>query len=207
MKSAQAARPRLFHGWLIVAIAFGGQFVMAGTGGYTFGQFIQPLSQSFGWSVGLVSSINFTRAIASIFVTPLVGRLTDRWGSRLVMTLGTLLAGGAFMLAALAADPVVFYIVFAVVVSIGYIMLGGVPAQAVVTHWFRRRRGMALSMASTGISVGGIVMVPLTQYLLDNQGWRFTLGVVGAGILLMMLPPVLRYMRDYPEQLGLEPDG
>src|ERR1700737_1296503 len=103
MSAAQAAEPRAFHGWLIVAIEFCGQFITAGTGGYTFGQFIQPLSRSFGWSVGLVSSMNFTRALTSIFVTPLVGRLTDRLGSRPVMVAGTLIAGVAFLLAGLVA--------------------------------------------------------------------------------------------------------
>jgi sugar phosphate permease len=210
MSSAQTAaphRPRVFHGWLIVAIAFCSQFITAGTGGYTFGQFITPLSQSFRWSVGLVSSMSFTRAITSMFVAPLVGWLTDRMGSRTVMVAGTLIAGGAFVLASLVAEPIVFYIIFSVVVSIGYNMVGGVPVQAVVTRWFRRQRGMALSLASTGISVGGIVMVPLTQVLLDSAGWRFTLGAIGAGVLIVMLPPVLLYMRDYPEQMGLHPDG
>jgi sugar phosphate permease len=94
-----------------------------------------------------------------------------------------------------------------VVLAAAYAMLAGIPAQAAVTRWFRRRRGMALSLVTLGISIGGVVMVPLTQVMLDRYGWRFALGAIGVGILLVMLPPVFLFMRDYPEQVGQRPDG
>ena len=200
-------RPRIFYGWLIVLIAFCGSFIMAGTGGYIFGQFIQPLAQTFGWSVGFVSSITLVRSLTSIAVVPLVGRLTDRIGSRPVMLAGSLLGGLLFLGLALVAEPVLFYIGYSVVLAAAYAMLAGIPAQAAVTRWFRRRRGMALSLVTLGISSGGVVMVPLTQVMLDRYGWRFALGAIGVGILLVMLPPVFLFMRDYPEQVGQRPDG
>ncbi|MEP7198621.1 MAG: MFS transporter, partial [Chloroflexota bacterium] len=199
--------PRFFHGWYIVFIAFCGYFITAGTSGYTFGQFINPLSLAFGWTVGFVSSMTFTRALTSIVCTPLVGHITDRIGSRPVMLVGVVLGGGAFIAASLIADPILFYIVFTVVAALGYAMLGGIPSQAAITHWFRRRRGMALALATTGISVGGLVMVPLAQWSLDNMGWRFTLAAIGVGIFFVMLAPVFLFMRDTPEQMGLVPDG
>ena len=94
-----------------------------------------------------------------------------------------------------------------VLLAAAYAMLGGIPAQAAVTRWFRRRRGMALSLVTMGISSGGVVMVPLTQVMLDRYGWRFALGAIGVGILLVMLPPVFLFMRDYPEQVGQSPDA
>ncbi len=199
--------PRIFYGWLIVVIGFCGSFITAGTGGYVFGQFIQPLSNAFGWSVGFVSSITLVRSLTNIAVVPLVGRMTDRVGSRPVMLLGSLVGGLLFIGLAFVGNPIVFYIGYSVVLSIGYAMLGGIPSQAAVTRWFRRRRGIALSLVTLGISTGGVVMVPLTQIMLDNFGWRFALGAIGVGILLVMLPPVFLFMRDYPEAMGLAPDG
>ncbi|MBI5879324.1 MAG: MFS transporter [Chloroflexi bacterium] len=207
MAISQSRRTSIFYGWLIVAIAFCGSFITAGTGGYIFGQFIKPMSLAFGWTVGFVSSMNFTRSMTGIALSPIIGRLTDRFGSRPIMLTGSLVAGGAFIFAALTEQPALFYFLYAVILSVGYGMLGGVPAQAVVTRWFRRRRGMAIAMSTMGISAGGIVMVPTAQYLIDNVGWRFALGAIGIGILLVMLPPVFFFMRDYPEQMGLHPDG
>jgi len=189
-KPLARSTPRIFYGWLIVVIAFCGSFITAGTGGYVFGQFIQPLANAFGWSVGFVSSITLVRSLTSIAVVPLVGRMTDRIGSRPVMLLGSLVGGWLFIALAFVANPIVFYIGYSVVLSIGYAMLGGIPSQAAVTRWFRRRRGLALSLVTLGISTGGVVMVPLTQIMLDNYGWRFALGAIGVGILLVMLPPV-----------------
>ncbi len=208
-RSVPAARAssRIFYGWLIVAIAFCGSFITAGAGGYIFGQFIRPMSLAFGWSVGFISSMNFTRSMTGIAVSPVVGRLTDRFGSRPIMLIGSLVAGSAFVVAALTDQPALFYVLYAVVIALGFAMLGGVPAQAVVTRWFRRRRGMAIAMSTMGISAGGIVMVPTAQYLIDNVGWQFALGAIGVGILLLMLPPVFFFMRDFPEQMGLHPDG
>ena len=134
----------IFYGWLIVLIAFLGSFITAGTGGYIFGQFIGPLSQAFGWSVGFVSSVTFVRSMAGIIIVPLVGRITDRLGSRPVMFAGALVGGGAFLTLSVITDPVIFYIIFTVVVSIGYSMLGGIPSQAAVARWFKRRRGLSV---------------------------------------------------------------
>lgn len=206
-KSLTRTSPRFFYGWLIVLIAFCGMFITAGTGGYIFGQFIGPLSRAFGWSVGLVSSATLVRSLTSIAIVPMVGRITDRVGSRPVMLVGALIGGSAFVLLAFIGEPIIFYVIFTVVVSIGYAMLGGIPSQAAVARWFRRRRGLALSLVTLGISIGGVVMIPLAQYALDNMGWRFTLGAIGVGILLVMLPPVFLFMRDYPEEMGLQPDG
>lgn len=207
MASIAKTSPRAFHGWWIVVISFFGSFITAGTGGYIFGQFINPLAAAFAWSVATVSSMSFVRSITSIFVTPVVGRITDRIGSRPVMIAGALLCGGVFITVALIDQPIVFYVLFSMVVSVGYTLLGGVPAQTVVTHWFRRRRGMALALSSMGISVGGIIMVPLAQWLIDSYGWRTTLGVFGVGILLLMFPPVWLFMRDHPESMGQTVDG
>ncbi|MBI1800347.1 MAG: MFS transporter [Chloroflexi bacterium] len=171
-KPLERAAPRFFYGWLIVLIACLGMFITAGTGGYIFGQLIRPLSQAFGWSVGLVSSATLVRSLTSILVV----------GSRPVMLAGSLIGGCAFMWLSVVTDPLLFYAVFTVVVSVGYSMLGGIPSQAAVARWFKRRRGMALSLVTMGISFGGVVMVPLVQYLLDNFGWRFAFGAIGAGI-------------------------
>jgi len=85
--------PRFFYGWLIVLIAFFTTFVIAGTF-VTFGQFINPLARTFGWSVGLIGLASTVRQLTTMGSALVVGRLTDRAGPRRVMTAGALVAGG-----------------------------------------------------------------------------------------------------------------
>ncbi|MBI5879325.1 MAG: MFS transporter [Chloroflexi bacterium] len=209
LSSSPAARsaPRVFYGWLIVLIAYFSSFITAGAGLYVFGQFITPLSQTFGWSVGQVSLATTVRSLTSVAIAPFIGRLTDRLGSRPVMAAGVLVAGVSWSALYVVNDPTLFYIVFSVCIGLGFNLLSGIPSQAAVARWFRRRRGMALALTSVGVSTGGVVMVPLVQYLLGAVGWRMTFLLIGVGLVILMLPLVLLFMRDYPEQMGLHPDG
>jgi MFS family permease len=136
-----------------------------------------------------------------------VGRLTDRAGSRRVMTAGALVAGVTYLLLYFLADPLVFYLFFTVGIAVGFSMIGGTPAQAAVAHWFRRKRGLALAITSMGGSLGGVVMAPGVQYLLTNGDWRIVFAVIGGGILIVLLPLIALAMRDDPGQMGARPDG
>jgi sugar phosphate permease len=196
-----------FYGWLIVLIAALGGFIVAGIGYAAFGQFIRPLSQAFGWSVGVIALASTVRLLTSIVIAPWVGRLTDRIGPRVIMATGALITGAAYLSLYSLTNPLVFYLSFTVGVSVGFSLLGGIPAQAIVTRWFRRRRGLALSLLSIGNSMGGVVIVPLVQLLLGQGDWRGTFAIIGASILLVLLPLAALLLRNDPEMLGLQPDG
>lgn len=198
--------PRFFYGWLIVLIAFFSAFVIAGAF-VTFGQFIEPLSRTFGWSVGLLGLASTVRQLTTMAAALAVGRLTDRVGPRRVMSVGALVAGLTYLLLYIATDPLVFYLLFTVGIALGFSLIGGTPAQAAVARWFRTKRGLALAITSMGGSLGGVVMAPGIQALLGNGDWRIVFAVIGAGILLLLLPLIALAMRDDPAPLGLLPDG
>jgi len=198
--------PRFFYGWLIVLIAFLSAFVIAGTF-VTFGQFINPLARTFGWSVGLIGLASTVRQLTTMAAALIVGRLTDRAGPRRVMFVGALVAGVTYLLLYFVADPLVFYLLFTAGIAIGFSMIGGTPAQAAVARWFRSKRGLALAITSMGGSLGGVVMAPAAQYLLTNGDWRIVFAVIGGGILIVLLPLIALAMRDDPEQMGTRPDG
>src|SRR5690349_21822061 len=105
------SKHRVFYGWLIVFIAFFDMFVIAGAF-VTFGQFIGPLSQAFGWSVGVIGLASTVRQLTSMGAALLVGRLTDTAGPRKIMSAGALLAGCAYCLLTVARDPAIFFFLF-----------------------------------------------------------------------------------------------
>ena len=85
--------------------------------------------------------------------------------------------------------------------------LGGLPSNAAVARWFVRRRGRALGIATAGISMGGVIFVPLTQWLIARLGWRAAFAWLAVLILVVAVPPVALLMRRSPESMGLCPDG
>ncbi|MBI5879858.1 MAG: MFS transporter [Chloroflexi bacterium] len=204
---ATAPRSRLFYGWIVVLVSALGGFVVSGAGYAAFGQFIQPLSQAFGWPVGVIGLVSTVRLVTAMVVSPVVGWLSDRVGPRVVLAAGALITGAAYLALYFISDPVVFYAVFTVAMALGFNMLVGTPAQAAVARWFRRQRGMAMAIVSMGSSFGGVFLVPAVQLLLAGGDWRWAFGVIGAGILLVNLPLAVLFLRDDPESLGLHADG
>jgi MFS family permease len=86
----------------------------------------------------------------------------------------------------------------------GSLMLGSAN---MVSHWFSRSRGFAMSLMALGFGVSMAVHPPLSQYLIEEIGWRQAWFALGALTWLLMLPPIFLLVHDKPEQLGLQPDG
>jgi MFS family permease len=197
---------RLFHGWLIVLTAFLCHAVNVGLIFYSWGVFLTPLSEHFG-SRAIVatgySCMQFAAAAMGLGIGPLV----DRHGARPIQLVGAAaLALGFFGMSQVDSIPAL-YLCFIGPLALGLTTVGGLPANAAVARWFIRRRGTALGIATAGISFGGIVFAPLTQYLIDHVGWRGAYAVLGGLVLLVVVPPVLAFMVRDPADMGLWPDG
>jgi MFS family permease len=123
------------------------------------------------------------------------------------MTWGTLLLSGGFFALSVTRSLWQFYVVLAVLVASGAAMVGGVAASSLVAQWFVVRRGMALGVATMGISLSGVVMAPVATVLIARIGWRASFVVYGVLTLLVVLPAVRHFVVDRPEDLGLVPDG
>ena len=135
----------------------------------------------------------------------LAGRLTDRWGPRVVIALG-----GVFLGLGLAGMSRVSqlwhpYLLYGIVAALG-MSTAYVPCNATVVKWFVRKRGLALGVATSGGSLGTFALPPLAAALVAAAGWRWAYALFGAGIFLM-LNLVATVMRRDPELLGLSPDG
>ena len=198
---------RIFYGWWIVAVAFITHCLTTGIVFYSFGVFLPALTEAFGWTRAQ-ASLGFSLAsLCGAFYSPAVGRVVDRRGSRPSQLVGAVAMAVGFWLLHGITSLTQFYLVMGVVVSLGATALGGLPSNAAVTRWFVRRRGQALGIATAGISMGGVIFVPLTEWLIARHGWRGAFGWLGVIVLVAAVPPVALLMRRAPEAMGLHPDG
>ncbi|MBI3953715.1 MAG: MFS transporter [Chloroflexi bacterium] len=174
---------------------------------YSFGLFIKPMSEELGWSRGSLSLALTLRSLVNMVLGPVVGRILDRSGPRLLMAGGALAAGGSLLLLSQVHTLTQFYLIFGVLWSVGFSTMSGMVTTTVVSKWFVRRRGRAVAIAAMGISIGGITLTQLTAFLLGHYSWRSAWIVLGVLLLVVVVPLALWLMRRQPEDMGLRPDG
>jgi MFS family permease len=138
---------------------------------------------------------------------PFIGRLVDRFGARKVIIPSILLFGlGLMSLSLLSANIWQLYAVYILLGLVG----GGtapVPYSNVLSHWFDKRRGLALGVAMVGLGLGAFVMPFLAQMLIVSQGWRQAYIVFGLMVMVVTIPIVGLFFKETPEMVGLRPDG
>jgi MFS family permease len=123
------------------------------------------------------------------------------------MPLGALLVGAGLVLSSFANSLASLYFSYGIITALGQGALSFVGHNALISFWFVRRRATAIGIASMGQGLGALVMVPLTQLLIDRIGWRWTFIVTGSLLLLVLVPANALFQRRSPQDVGQYPDG
>lgn len=195
----------IFYGWIIVAVVF----VTMGVGvnaRTAFSLLFPPILDEFGWERGVTAGAFSFGFLVSAALSPSLGRLMDRRGPRVVIELGVLLIGAGLLLATLVSRPWHLYATLGVMVGGGSVCLGYTGQSLFLPNWFVRRRGLAMSLAFSGVGVGSMILLPWVQALIGRSGWRAACWAMGLLVLLLLVPLNL-LLRRRPEDMGLEPDG
>jgi MFS family permease len=159
--------------------------------GESFTVFLLPISESFGWDRAEVVSVYSLTALAGALASPLIGRLFDYSGPRLVYTLGLLLLGGAFLFTANASHLWQFQLSLGVCVGFGMALVGTVPNSILLGRWFGPRLPTAMAVVYSATGAGVLVLLPASQVLIDHVGWRGAYQVFGGGALALLVPLLL----------------
>jgi MFS family permease len=200
-------QPRIFYGYWIIAVTFLCLFFMAGSVYFSFSLFITPLQTSFGWDRGDITMAFTISVLIMAISSPFIGRLLDRYGPRLMIPSGALIFGTGFALLSTTSSVICFYVFYAVV-GVGMALIGPVPTSAVVSNWFKKRRGLALGIMSTGIGAGGFALAPLIGgYLIPTFGWRTSYLVLAILAWVLLIPLSLLVIRARPSVMGLYLNG
>jgi len=173
---------------LVLVLCFACNLIGRGTGD-TFIVFLLPLSEAFHWSRAEVSSVYSIYLVLTGLAAPLTGLLVDRLGPRFVYPAGLVLLGSGCLLAGHLDRLWQFQACIGILNGFGIAMLGMVPASMLITHWFRNRMSTAMGIAYAGFGTGTLLIVPLTQWLIERHGWRAAYEILG--IALLVLVPLL----------------
>ena len=198
---------------VVLVLCFG--FNMLGRGvADTYIVFLLPLGAEFGWSRGQVASVYSIYLVVAGLSAPLAGWVFDRWGARALYVGGLLAMGVGYALAGGLRSLWQFQLAVGVLSGIGVSAMGMVPASSLIRRWFRGHMSTAIGVAYAGFGSGILLLAPLTQYVIDAQGWRTAYRLLGALLLalapLVALLPWRRYAAgdpDSPTRTASKPAG
>jgi MFS family permease len=203
---AETARaPRVHWAWVVAAVSF---VAILGAAGFRSvpGVFMNPLHHEFGWShgtVGLAMSVNMT-----LFglTAPFAAALMDRFGVRRVLSVALLLIalGSALSLTMTASWQLVLCWGVLVGIGTGSISMGFVAT--VSTRWFEQRRGLVTGVLTAASATGQLIFLPIIAEVTTRHGWRWAALIVAAAAV-SVVPLVVAFMRDYPQDKGLTAYG
>ena len=196
----------MYYGWYVVITAM---FIAAVTTGARngFGVFIIPMSDAFDWSRTTISIAAATGWLVNGVTQPLVGHVFDRYNSRRVILVSLVVAG-----LATAALAFTFHILF-LVFMFSFVLSAAMSGASIGTlgpllaRWFQRKRTTVLGLVVAGSSMGGLLLVPFSAYLVEVTNWRTSWAVLGLIIIALALPLAFFFLRSRPSDLGLQPDG
>jgi MFS family permease len=199
-------RGHVFYGWYVV-YAIG--FTMMATSGlafYNLSVLLNAFVTERGFPVGLASGATASYFIASGLGGVLAGRLIDRFDPRPIMIAGACVSALALGCVGLLRTPLALY-GFHVVFGFCYGCCGLVPATTIVARWFEARRPLAMSIATTGLSLGGIVVTPASAFMIAHWGLAGAAPWLGLAMALGVVPATALVVRPSPQAMGLLPDG
>ncbi len=200
----RGGKHQFFYGYIIVSCAFSIIMIAQGTY-YSFGVFFEPVLAEFGWTRAMTSGAFSLAHLLHGFVALAAGRLSDRFGSRIIVTVCGLLLGLGYLLTSRVSSIGQLYLFYGVLIGVA---MGGffVPLASTVARWFTRRRGLMSGIFLSGIGTGTLIMPPLSRLLISSYGWRLSYIIVGL-VAIVLVISLAQFLRRDPGQLGLMPYG
>ena len=170
-----------------------------------FGVFLKPLTEEFGWERGALSGAFSLGALSTGILALIAGRLSDRYGPRIFVTIAGLLLGSGFLLMSQISSLWQVYLVWGLLIGVG-LGCSVTPVISTIPRWFSKKRGIALAVTVSGFNFGATVGPILIQWLISNYSWQIAFIVLGM-IPLVINIPLAQFLKRNPQQMGLKPYG
>ncbi len=199
-------RPRYFYGWNVMAATFVMAMWSFGLGFYGLTVYIASLQRLHGWSASVVSAPVTVYYVAGALLTTVIGDCYQRLGPRLVVAAGSVAMAAGVALLGVVVRPWQLYPVF-LVMSLGWGAMSGAAINIILAPWWERRRGLVVSLAFNGATLGGVLIAPALLPLIGALGFIRALVVAALAELVVLLAVAWLVLKRGPEVLGLGPDG
>lgn len=183
--------------WLIAALAF---LIFGFTRGLhsSFGVFYVALLDAYGWSRGATAGVFSLVLTVDAILSPVVGYLLDRFGTRKIVAAGCLVLASGLFLSGYINSLWQFYIFFGLAAAVGITFTGMVPHVFLVSEWFASNRASAIGFVYAGTGVGILLLAPVSEWLLSTWGWTRAFHIFAGIVLFLLLPLVWIFYQHGP---------
>lgn len=183
--------------WLVAVLAF---LVLGFTRGIhsSFGVFYVALLDTFGSSRAAAAGVFSLVLTVDAVLSPVVGHLLDRFGTKNIASLGCLAFAVGLLLCSVASTLSEFYVYFGLICAVGITFTGMVPHVFLISEWFASNRASAIGFVYAGTGVGILLLAPLSEWLLSHWGWARAFQTFAAVIFILLLPLVVLFYRHGP---------
>ncbi len=201
-------RRAIFYGWRIVFLGYLLNMLTAGASSTGFSVFVKPMGNDLGWNrSSILAAAALGMVAAAVFGHLLGTQLDKKHGPRVITTFGMFVIGLALIAVGQVREVWQFLALFFVAGAFGLYAYPALITPTIVSKWFVRRRGMAISFASMGMPSSGIMIAPYVNFLISRVGWRTAWPILGLTTWALTVPWCFMFMRRRPEDIGLRPDG
>ncbi|MEC0707182.1 MFS transporter [Bacillus haynesii] len=197
---------KIHYAWIIVFVTFLTLLAVQGVR-LSFGAFIQPWEEEFSMDRGTISLISMLSFIVYGVSQPVIGRLVDRFGPRIILSLSTLLVGLSIFFTYLVTSPWQLFILYGIIVSLGVGGASNVASTVIVTNWFNEKRGLAFGIMEAGFGAGQMLLVPGSLMMIHWFNWKVTVIVLGLFLAVIVFPIVILLLRNHPSEKNAQPIG
>ena len=199
-------RTRFYYGWLVLGTAALGTYAATGSAQLVLGGIQNLIFEDLGWDRSTIAFAVTVGTWTAGLITPLFGKLADRYGPRGVMPISLIIVGISFFAFAGVHSVWQFYAAYIVARGLGHPALIGVVPRTLAVNFFQRKRNLALGLSSMARPISASVNIQIISLIALAYSWR--VAYVSLGVLSIALAvPLFLILRRRPEDIGLQPDG
>ena len=168
--------------------------------------FFESWSDTFGWARGTISNAFSLTLLVVALASPIVGKITDKYGAQPVMLFGGAIMGLGIFLLRWITEPWHLYGAL-MIAALGFASAVAVPVNVLIARWFERRRSLAIAVTYTGIGAGGLIGIPIAAAFINLYSWYVTSTILAISVWALLIPISILVVRRDPQSMGLRPDG